>query len=108
MLARRTFLPCTTRSKDQCSSSNNNSPQPLPSSLDDNEIKKSIQFSVCCCAFFHGFSEIDRESIEALTKVLDGKLNKMCEQLKMLGNRLKQGKPSAEFKVLYYFIFVSL
>ncbi|KAL7072926.1 hypothetical protein ACQ4LE_007789 [Meloidogyne hapla] len=83
------------RGKDQCSS--NSSTQPLLSSLNEKEIKKSIQFSVCCCAFFHGFSEIDQQSIDALANLLDGKLNKMCEQLKMLGNRLKQGKPS-EFK----------
>uniref|UniRef100_A0A914L766 Uncharacterized protein n=1 Tax=Meloidogyne incognita TaxID=6306 RepID=A0A914L766_MELIC len=97
-LSETTAIDEESRSKEQCSSSNNNSPQPLPFSLDDNEIKKSIQFSVCCCAFFHGFSEIDQQSIDALTKILDGKLNKMCEQLKMLGNRLRQGKPSAEFK----------
>ncbi|KAF7634071.1 hypothetical protein Mgra_00006489 [Meloidogyne graminicola] len=87
----------TSSSKDQSSINEITHKNLIPFSLDNDEITKSIQLSVCCCAFFYGFIEIDQQSIDDLSKTLDGKLNKMCEQLKLLGDRLKKERP-AEFK----------
>ena len=45
--------------------------------------------------FFYYYTEVNEHSAQALAEAAADKLNKMCEQLNLLGNRKKRGRPTS-------------
>ena len=57
--------------------------------------EQALSLGVCCCVFFHGFHEVDDANVQALANAAILKLDQMCQQLQILGNRKRQGLPTS-------------